>query len=101
LVRVRLSKQQRSDFRRIARLPAAWGHELDRLGASYAQTRWVAGLVRESLPETERRFRAIVELLQAEGGYREFCALLARWKGGEGPSVAKIRARPASERKRA
>jgi hypothetical protein len=64
--RRRVSPQQLSDYRRIEKLPGVWGEELDRLGVTYYQLRWVAGPdARKALLEVEYRYRALVAHLNA------------------------------------
>lgn len=75
-MRRELSRQQVSDWTRIARLPAAWGEALDELGASYRMTRWVAGPADVFLASVrERRYRALVTLLERGGSNADFEAL--------------------------
>jgi hypothetical protein len=74
------SPQKRSHDRRITQLPAVWGEELDRLGATYYQLRWVAGPgASVNLPLVERRYRALVaHLKEGKYGSKAFDELVAR-----------------------
>lgn len=72
-MRRELSRQQASDRARIAKLPAAWGEALDALGATYRMTRWVAGPADVFLASVrERRYRALVTLLETGGSNADF-----------------------------
>jgi hypothetical protein len=68
-----LSRQRRSDFRRIKMLGDRRALELQRLGATFRVLRWVAGAAR-SPAEMEERFRAARKALQ-HGPLTE-----ARWR---------------------
>lgn len=71
------SPQQISDYHRIRELGDAWGFTLDRLGASYRQVRWVAGPAGPLLiVEREKRYRALVALLNSGGGRQPWRAWL-------------------------
>lgn len=70
LTRCALRLSRANDFQRIRNLGDLRGLELDRLGASYEQIRWVAGAAGHGdrwIAERERRHRALVELLEKYG----------------------------------
>lgn len=64
-VRIELTRQQASDYRRVASLGNAWGNKLDALGASMWMLRWVAGAAApRHMLERELRYRSLVRLLE-------------------------------------
>ncbi|MFT3775585.1 MAG: hypothetical protein QM820_60325 [Minicystis sp.] len=73
-IRKEISRQALATYRRIQRLPPAWGEESDRRGAPLAVVRWIAwGKAQE---ERERRYREALASWDQAG----------RWPRGEGPS---------------
>jgi hypothetical protein len=78
-VRVPLSRQRRSDYRRIAALPPPWGHVLDELGAPYYLVRWVAGPGLRQPVLREQRWLAARAALRRPDGFakKHFGALRA------------------------
>jgi len=62
--RMKLTRQQLSDWRRIVLLGDAWGLPLERLGAPYKLLRWVSGPMRRNKGEAEQRFQAALALLE-------------------------------------
>jgi hypothetical protein len=72
------ARSMRSDLNRIAKVQASWGDELDRLGVSHAQLRWLAGAVTLGVfADQERRYRALHALLLRGGTWKEFHAMAA------------------------
>jgi hypothetical protein len=62
-IRRAISRQRRSDYRRIAQLGDAWGLRLEELGASYRLLRWVAGPGCAGASQREARYRGAVRAL--------------------------------------
>lgn len=77
--RARVSRQTRSNYRRIAKIVGAWGRALDELGASYAQVRFVAGCAGPGLlAEQERRYLLVVDHLRRGAAPKEWEAAAAK-----------------------
>jgi hypothetical protein len=71
-VRVALSRDRARHFLQIARMGDPWGRHLDELGAGYRMLRWVATASGEKfIAERERRYRALVKLLEEHGAERD------------------------------
>ena len=76
--RVKHSRQARWFFRKVAQLERTWGENLDRLGATMRQIRWVASPgARERLADVERRYRALVAFLEGRSECSSFRELRA------------------------
>jgi hypothetical protein len=66
VMRVKLSDQKASDYRRIAMLGDAWGRRLDALGATFWMLRWLAGAsAAKYAVERDARYRALLHLLES------------------------------------
>lgn len=88
-VRIPVSPQRVSDYRRIAALGDAWGLTLEQLGANYGLVRWVAGPGLSDRPQVEARYRAAIAMLRtepwSEKAFGELRARFPRVKPRPGP----------------
>lgn len=83
-----VSRARRHWYVRIGQLPRVWGEELDRLGATFYQVRWVASPgAKERLLEVEYRYRALVAHLNAgrvgSSAFRVMVAKLAEERAAQ------------------
>jgi hypothetical protein len=98
IVRVKITYSQARDFARICALGDAWGHRLDELHASYRMVRWVGAP--QFLSDREKRYRALVELLEQYAGKDIAPKDLGRRFGRLAASMPKVGRAAARETKR-